>query len=701
MRIYLGDLSHDTVGLATEVFPLNIGYIAAYAKKVFGDSIEIRLFKYIPDLENAIERDPPDVLALSNYPWCHNIDLALFHQLSRRRPDALCIMGGPNFPHSSDEQAVFLASRPLVDAYVYLDGEVGFSNLLTLVQTIGSTVEARRSLRGTPVDGCVQLRAEGGLVARAKPIRIQDLDEVPSPYLMGLLDPFFDGRLSPMIQTHRGCPFRCTYCADGSELVNKVNQFSTERVCSEIRYIAERAPKTVRSLHIADLNFGMFKRDAEICDTIADVMHRYNYPLYVETATGKNSKERIIGAIQKLEGALNLVMSVQSMTPDVLRNIKRDNIRLNDFLALKPAIKMSKLPTFSEIILGLPGETKASHFDSLDQLMMSEIDRITPYTLMMLNGSELATPEQRRMWGFKTKYRVLPRDFTKLKNGEKVVEIEEVVVASNTLDFEDYVECRKMAFLISVLHTTGFKAVLKLLIQNSVRPVDVFARIASHVDQLVAQRDSRDAVRLMRDFERETREELWDSEEELREFFDDNDNFQGLIEGRYGANLIHTYRARAVADCFEQFAEFLFSEANAILAEKDVSEMISEMMRQAQIFSLGIIHNLLGDDRLTTTPEMELGYDFESWISDPDGRPLPDFAWLARRLVRFVLSHEQHRLVEDSLDKFGHHDLGKGKVLIRINPNTLWRRPVVEEKAVASVSCTCLPASVADNQFIR
>ncbi len=69
------------------------------------------------------------------------------------------------------------------------------------------------------------------------------------------------------------------------------------------------------------------------------------------------------------------------------RNIKRDNIKLNDFLELKPAIRRAKLPTSSEIILGLPGETKQSHFDSLGQLMMSEIDSVVPYTLKRANKS--------------------------------------------------------------------------------------------------------------------------------------------------------------------------------------------------------------------------------------------------------------------------------------------------------------------------
>ena len=37
----------------------------------------------------------------------------------------------------------------------------------------------------------------------------------PSPYTTGLLDEFFDEKLTPMVQTSRGCPYSCTFCHDG------------------------------------------------------------------------------------------------------------------------------------------------------------------------------------------------------------------------------------------------------------------------------------------------------------------------------------------------------------------------------------------------------------------------------------------------------------------------------------------------------
>ena len=36
LKIYLGDLTYDTVTISAESIPLNIGFVAAYCKKQFG-----------------------------------------------------------------------------------------------------------------------------------------------------------------------------------------------------------------------------------------------------------------------------------------------------------------------------------------------------------------------------------------------------------------------------------------------------------------------------------------------------------------------------------------------------------------------------------------------------------------------------------------------------------------------------------------
>jgi hypothetical protein len=73
IKIYLGDLTYDTITVSTNNVPLNIGYIASYCIKRFGSKVEIILFKYINEIEQAILKSPPDILGLSNYCWNQNI----------------------------------------------------------------------------------------------------------------------------------------------------------------------------------------------------------------------------------------------------------------------------------------------------------------------------------------------------------------------------------------------------------------------------------------------------------------------------------------------------------------------------------------------------------------------------------------------------------------------------------------------------
>lgn len=685
LKIYFGDLTHDTIGLATEVFPLNIGFVAAYCKKVHGDAVDVRLFKYIPELENAIEREPPDILALSNYPWCHNADKALCQLLASRRPESLRILGGPNFPHDPPSQKRYLAARPWLDAYVYLDGEVGFANLVGLALGAHSLAEARELFKSQSVAGCVQRDRSGNLLSAApRPARLIELDEIPSPYLMGLMDRFFDGRLSPMIQTNRGCPFRCTFCHDGADVVSRVTEFGIERVKAEIAYIVDRVPKNVNSLFISDLNFGMYKRDLEICQTLAVERRRTGYPRYIDTTTGKNQKARVISAIEHLSGALRMTMSVQSMTPSVLKNIKRDNIRLEDFMALDPVLRRAGIDGVSEVILGLPGETLDTHLNVLGDLLETNIDSVAAYTLMMLDGAEMNTPAEREKWGFGTKFRIIPRDFTRLRSGSSIVEIEEVAVETNTLSFEDYVHARRIALLIRWVNHKGFRALLRFFKEHKVSLMSLLKRMHASLSQGEGERDGSAPAKIVRLFDafgRDTTGELWDTAEEIEEFFQDPANFQKLVEGVHGKNLLQTYEAAALSEAMDELVECVFHHARVLFGETDPLPVDREKLDQIEQFCRSKMFNLFGADRLDTVPEVELGFDIDAWLRDTERRKLENYKFPRQLRVRFILTSQQHAAVENSLEQFGRTTLGLGKTIIRIGPDTLWRQAELAEHA--------------------
>ena len=134
---------------------------------------------------------------------------------------------------------------------------------------------------------------------------------------------------------------------------------------------------------------------------------------------------------------------------------------------LAPAIKESGLYTIAEIILGLPGESAKDHLESIHKLVSAGLEDIVIHTCMLLPGSEMATPTEREKYKFQTKFRILPRDFATLKNGKRVCEIEEVVVGSKDMSFNDYVELRLMGFVLWMTNKgVLYDPVLKFLKQN-------------------------------------------------------------------------------------------------------------------------------------------------------------------------------------------------------------------------------------------
>jgi radical SAM superfamily enzyme YgiQ (UPF0313 family) len=668
LRIYLGDLTYDTVGLSTEVFPLNIGYIASYCKQNFGDKVEISLFKYIEKLETAIENNPPDILGLSNYAWCHRIGLEMFRMVKEKNPRIITVWGGPNFPRDIVSQEKFMQKHTNVNFYVPIDGETGFSNIVK--RCLESKELILDNILSSPVDGCLSRDKNNKLQYSNPIIRIKDLDEIQSPYTSGILDEFFDGKLSPMIQTNRGCPFSCTFCTDGSDLVKQVNKFSIKRVENELEYISKKVPKNIRSMTISDLNFGMYARDLEICEVIAKFQNKYDYPKIIQTTTGKNQKDKIIKSVKQLNGALRLMMSVQSMDEQVLENIRRENISVDHMLDLAPEIEKQGLSTTAEVILGLPGETYESHIKTLKDLVRANINYVRAYTLMLIDGSEMNTPEQRKKWGFQTKFRILPKDFVKLKNKKTIIETEEVVIATNTLSFEEYVELRLLAFIMFVTNIgLVFDPLFNFLKEKNIDVFDLFY-------ECLKQKDSapNEIIEVFEKFKKSTTEELWDSSEDIQNNFQSEENYQKLLNGEEGINVLQHYQAMVIFDNMNKWTEFTLKISELLLIKNNKFSLdIQNQFKDVANYCRGLSFDPVNRNRKNKIPEFTFDYNITKWLKSKEN--LEKFKESTFK-IKFVFSEKQFKLVEDALNLCGDTMVGKSRIFRWTQPDNIWRIPM-------------------------
>ena len=673
VKIFLGDLTYNTVSLATDAFPLNVGFIASYCTKLFGSDIDIKLFKYIEDIDKAITNDPPDLLGLSNYCWSYNASQEIFKMFKKINPNGVTVWGGPNFPLDMPSQEKFMNKHSEVDVYVPTDGEVGFSNVVKLLLKSNSRQNIGDELLSTQIEGCISRDTNGKLHHIFSDTRITNLDEIPSPYSMGLMDKFFDGLLTPMLQTNRGCPFHCSFCTDGKSEVDSINNFSLERVNSDLNYIAEHVPKTTHSLHISDLNFGMYPRDIKICETIAHIQQKIEYPQFIKCTTGKNQKNKIIEAIKKLNNTLRITMSVQSLDPEVLKNVRRSNISTDNMLDLYPAIKAANLETTSEVILGLPGDSYDGHLKTLRNLIRAKMDEVLVHTCIMFDGSELGTPKERKKWNLKTKYRVIPKDFAILSNGRKAVETEEIVIATDKMTFEEYVELRILAFVIFVTNVpVVYDALRKFLLENNLDIFDLFYAILKNL-----QNANPILQEIVTNFKNATLDELWDSPQDIIEHYQKDEEFQKLLDNEVGINVMQFHHAKILGDHMGLWLNFTIDSAYSLLSKKlhFNDEKINQFNAIAN-YCRGISFDILGKDRMNNNPKYEFEYDVLNWLNDDSSHTLEHFKFNKKSNIEFILSEKQFKIVQDNIDMYGDTPAGKSQVIKRLPRKFLWRKPI-------------------------
>ena len=82
--------------------------VASYAKKIFGNQVEVELSQIPSDLETKLSENTPRVLCFSNYCWNFNISCEFAKRVKAKFPNTIVVFGGPNYPLLESDQKKFL-----------------------------------------------------------------------------------------------------------------------------------------------------------------------------------------------------------------------------------------------------------------------------------------------------------------------------------------------------------------------------------------------------------------------------------------------------------------------------------------------------------------------------------------------------------------------------------------------------------------
>ena len=294
-----------------------------------------------------------NVVLFSTYVWNKNYNYALARRLKEINPECITIFGGPELPFT---KLNIFEKCPFIDIVIKGEGEITLKNILECI------VEKKLFVT---VTGLV-INQNGVAVDTGASTRIDNQDDIPSPYLTGV----FDGIMAETtgiewnatLETNRGCPYQCTFCDWGSLTYNKVKKFNIDRVFAELDWIAKNKCGFVT---ITDANFGMFvERDDAIANKLLALQDEYGYPASLSITWAKNQKPEVFAIVAKLIKSprfnSGLTVSVQSMDTNVLENIKRKNLDQHKISDIFATCEKYNVPVYTEVILGLPGETISS-----------------------------------------------------------------------------------------------------------------------------------------------------------------------------------------------------------------------------------------------------------------------------------------------------------------------------------------------------
>jgi radical SAM superfamily enzyme YgiQ (UPF0313 family) len=427
--------SYSVHGSIQYWLPYTAGSLWEYAKYKLTDWQLGDIIYRRDDIDGIIDKiDAIDLACFCTYVWNKEYNIKIAKRLKEKFPNVHISFGGPQ---------VTKDYLDFSDSVCLTEGEVSVLDLMTDI-------------------------SQGNLVKTIyNSTRMPTLQGIPSPYTSGLFDKMIadnpDVKWSAVFETNRGCPYSCSFCEWGGLISSKVFQFDMDRIVAELEWFAKNP---IAVIFIADANFGIFKqRDLEIAAIIRDTMENNSHLEYISMNYPKNSNE-LMFEIAKTLGNISkgITLSTQSMNQDTLKVIKRQNMKVNNFKDMLALAHKYNTYTYTELILGLPLETKETWKSGVcDLIELGQHNKIFVQKGTLLPNTEWNV-DHREEYDITT---VKLYDFVagaptaeKDQDQDQAQECIDLVVSTNTMDIHDMTESWMYSWMCEQMHYNGYSQII-------------------------------------------------------------------------------------------------------------------------------------------------------------------------------------------------------------------------------------------------
>ena len=364
--------------------PLGIGYLAAILEKNGYDVnvIDCQALKLtLNEVENELYKRQPDIVGLTSTTLTYKPALEIIKVAKKALPNCLTVIGGSHVTFWDDKA---LQECPQLDIVVRKEGE---NTLLELMQKL----EAGKSFGD--VLG-ITYRKDGNIVKNADRPYIENLDDLPFPAVHLFPIEQFNkyGNIIFPVMTSRGCTFWCEFCTAVRMFGRKYRMRNPKKVVDELEFLYKKYGEKQYTFY--DDAFTVDQaRTEEICNEILRRGLKIKWDC--ETRLDMVTKE----LLQKMKeaGCIAVWYGVESGSQKV-RDAMRKGISTQQTLNTFKWTKEAGLIAVASIILGFPGETKETAWESVKLLEKLNPDEIGIYIATPYPGTPMYDHVKKMGW---------------------------------------------------------------------------------------------------------------------------------------------------------------------------------------------------------------------------------------------------------------------------------------------------------------